>query len=881
MIRRCRPRIVLAILLSLLAPASLAWAQDGIREEVQKPPEPKLTKPPKLLKFVPAQYPESAREAQLEGSVELLMELDSQGKVSKVDVVSSPDPALSKAAVEAARQFAFSPAEVDNKPAPIRIRYAYNFVLEIAFSPRLPSWMDDRKSVPAGSDLLVGRVRERGTRLPLPGTAVVIRSLGQELKADHSGTFSFAGLSPGQYKVEAISQQHNKQVVDVEIVAGEQTRITFYLHSKVKNPYETVVRGKRRQTTVTRVTLRQKELTTVPGTFGDPFRVVENLPGVARLPFMGGALLIRGASPDDSMVLLDGAKIPQLYHFMGGPSVLHPEFLDRIDFYSGNADVRFGRLIAGVVDATTRNTFTEQWGGSLDVNMMWASLMLKIPLTEKVSISAAIRRSYMDALMGSMMDASGENTTMVLPVFYDYQVRVDVKLKKDNQFYVLIFGSDDAMEMVSNEPDEDYGFSVDTNLIFHRIMAGWRWQISDRVFSRLTPSVGYAYEKWKISEMDVNMKTLGFLVREDLEIKVNKRLTARTGLDINVEYNWFDAVVPMPADYRNPASSRIIELSDEKLVFDIDQVQFGLGLYLDGILNITDKLQVIPGVRMDIFRYFGNTRLSVDPRATMRYKLFKLTTIKGGVGMFSNTPNELEVNEHYGNPNLVLQHAVQTSLGFEQRFPWIDALSLDIQGFFIWRYDLAIPSKDMVITDDSILPLRYTNEGEGCSAGMELLLKHDITKRFYGWLAYTLSVTKAQRKADGPFIHYFFDQTHILTLVASYRLPWGIEAGIRFRLVSGRPDTPVLGSIFDNDMNRYFAITGERDDERLPLFHQLDFRVEKTWIYNLWRLSLYLDIQNLYYAKNAEAIFWDYRYGKSAILEGMPIMPTLGIKGSF
>jgi hypothetical protein len=164
---------------------------------------------------------------------------------------------------------------------------------------------------------------------------------------------------------------------------------------------------------------------------------------------------------------------------------------------------------------------------------------------------------------------------------------------------------------------------------------------------------------------------------------------------------------------------------------------------------------------------------------------------------------------------------------------------------------------------------------------MEVMLKHDVTRRFYGWLAYTLSQTREQREPGGEYVLFPFDQTHILTLVGSVRLGDGWEVGSRFRLVSGRPETPVRGSVFDNDLGRYVPLYGETYSSRTPLFHQLDIRVEKTWFFDWWRLSVYLDVQNVYNAKNPEATLYDYRYEESGPLRGLPLLPSLGVKGSF
>ena len=867
------------LLLAALLLAAPAAAQDAIREEVKRAAAPKLTRPPRLLRFVAADYPAAAKARRISGTVELEIEIDATGRVSKAVVRQAPDPSLAAAAVAAALQFRFAPAEVDGKPAPVRMQYAYNFVLTVDFKPRLPEWMRERAAVAEGEDVIVGRVREQGTRLPLSGVAVAVRAAGVEVRTDDRGAFAIKSLPPGKYQVEAISLEHKRESTEVEARPGEQARVEFYVQRLAVNPYETVVRGERRKTVVTRVSLREKELTTVPGTFGDPIRVVENLPGVARIPYVGGALLIRGAPPTDSGVFLDGIKVPLLYHFLGGPSVLHPEFIDRIDYYPGNVDVRYGRLIAGVVDVSTRNTAAQQWGGSVDINLLNAGLMLKAPISKRVTLAAAVRRSYIDAILPSILKLTSKSATTIVPIYYDYQVRLDVQLPRDNQLFVLVFGSDDSLGIATNDPESARGLSADTHIAFHRILARWRWQITDRLVSKLTPSFGFDWVTFDIGTTKAKLRQLDFALREDLELRVSPRLTLRAGLDMDITQGNVESEVPLPVDYRNPGSGNNTLFTEEPQRYDIDTVQGGGGIYVDALINATRRLQLIPGVRFELFRYFGLTRFGVDPRLTVRWARWPKTTLKGAVGLYSQQPPPNTVTAQFGNPQVNPEHALHAGVGVEQQL--LPALTLDAQAFFIHRYDLVVRTSQVVFGDNQIRPLRYSNAGGGFSYGLELLLKHDVTRHFYGWLAYTLSQTKNQQQAGGDYVLFPFDQTHILTLVASFRLGVGWELGARFRLVSGRPDTPVLGGVFDNDRNRYRRIDGEVRSDRFPLFHQLDLRAEKTWFFKLWRLTAYLDVQNIYNAENPEAILYDYRYRDSGYLRGLPIMPSLGIRGSF
>src|SRR4029079_8003572 len=105
--------------------------------------------------------------------------------------------------------------------------------------------------------------------------------------------------------------------------------------SRVGGVYETRVRGEATHPEEIKTTLSKAELTTVPGTMGDPLRVIQSLPGVARYPYGLGLLIVRGANPADTGVFIDTLNVPLLYHLLIGPSVLSPYLLDKVDFFPG------------------------------------------------------------------------------------------------------------------------------------------------------------------------------------------------------------------------------------------------------------------------------------------------------------------------------------------------------------------------------------------------------------------------------------------------------------------------------------------------------------------------------------------------------------------
>jgi hypothetical protein len=170
--------------------------------------------------------------------------------------------------------------------------------------------------------------------------------------------------------------------------------------------------------------------------------------------------------------------------------------------------------------------------------------------------------------------------------------------------------------------------------------------------------------------------------------------------------------------------------------------------------------------------------------------------------------------------------------------------------------------------------------------GLETLLKYKPDRRFFGWLAYTLSRSIRQNSKDAPEYPFQYDQTHNLTVLGSYRLGRGWEFGARFRLVSGNLTTPVVGppslpALFAADAGSYAPLQGRLNSQRLPLFHQLDLRVDKRWQFEVWQLVAYLDVQNAYNHASVEGVQYNYDYSRSAYATGLPILPSLGVRAEF
>src|SRR5215468_1970736 len=290
----------------VLAIAVAPLALGARRAAAQESPAPagELTKPPKLVKFVPAVYPKDKHDAGVTASVLLSIEIGADGKVGEVEVVKSAAPDFDAAALAAVKQFVFEPAEIDNQPAPVKITYRYDFTIV-------------EQIVKAGPQINYdGVVLERFKKRPLPHVSVTIVDLGG-IKAitDEDGHFAFLDVPPGKHKIEIAHSRLMTVDTEETIAVGKRRTVKYLVEEKEEGVDDAaVVRAPRIKKEAVETRIRTEEARKVPGTQGDTLKVVQNLPGVARSAFGSGQLIVWGSSPKETTVNVDGVQIPSLYH---------------------------------------------------------------------------------------------------------------------------------------------------------------------------------------------------------------------------------------------------------------------------------------------------------------------------------------------------------------------------------------------------------------------------------------------------------------------------------------------------------------------------------------------------------------------------------------
>ncbi len=716
---------------------------------------------------------------------------------------------------------------------------------------------------------LRGIVLWKGKRDPVEGAGVFLKELRRGAYTNEKGAFQIQAPA-GTYTliIKALGYLTLKQKVTLPVKNTQ----TFYVVADPKNTFQTTVRAQREKTAPGQVALSRKDIQTMPGGLGnDSFRALQNLPGVARARGLSGSLRIRGASPADTGFYLDGHRIPLLYHFGGGPAVVNDRFIDRIDFFPGAAPAAFGRLTGGLISVTSRNVTGKYVHGEAFIDIIHAGLYLEIPIGKQWSITLAARRSYADVIIPFITSDS------LTARYWDYQLKV-VWQHKAHSVSLFVFGSDDMVNYEGADDSEGVIFLGDDPLFLATRFLRWilKYQFNKGIV-RFTWSMagGFDQTATQSPEQEGSLWTFPVELRSELQLRLHKTFRLTVGFDGGWKRDNYSFKFPVTEylSFPKPSTQEVLVTGEG------EKDQWYPGLFLVARWKPLPSLDLRLGVRGEAYWFQDRTVWTIDPRLSVSWKIHKQWTLLAAGGLYHQPPGLQEWSEEVGNPNLRLQGAVQAAVGVEYR-P-LPPLSIRAQVFYNYMFDRIIGSGRAIEVNGQIQRENYNNEGLGQAYGLEVLARMKPWNGLSAWLSYTLSRAERGSLNNGLDRLYSYDQTHIFNLVLQYQIGWGWSIGVRFRLVTGRPFTPVVGSRYDADTDRYRPILGERDSERRPIFHQLDLRVDKLWTFNRWKLGVYLDLINVYNAQVTEAYRYQYDYAQRYPVPGIPIIPAFGIRGEF
>lgn len=729
------------------------------------------------------------------------LRLDERGDVTRVELISADtaDAALIRAVLEQATHFRFRPALHHGRPIPVDIEYRRTFL-------------------PAPTPLnasLEGELIQMGTRQPISGGRLVIQVGDTEYRteSDDDGRFALS-LPAGRANVEVAATGYKRFSVVEELGDDERLTVRYLVERISYERYETVVIGKRERTEISRTSLRDREIKRVPGTFGDPFRVIATLPGVGQIAALILTPIVRGNSTSSTGPLLDGVRIPYLFHLIAGPAVIHPEFIDHIDFFPGAFSARYGGYIGGIVNGITRRSPPGEVRIDTDLNLFQAGAFVRGPI-DALGVTATVAGRY--GYPGYIYSLTNPDA---FASYWDYQLRVDGG-KPHNGWTAFALGAFDEVG------DKEKGVRiVRGRMLFHRLDLRYRLVsgTSSNVFQLVTgidEIVAPGPDDQEDNRTSGRIRTQRIIPRVILSRQVADSLRLSVGFEAQARH----------ADPSPPRETLDIVPADWS---------YNGGVFVESLWQATDDLQLMPSIRSDIYTNERASKASVDPRLLSRYRLRRGedgdTWLKGGVGWYHQPPRFFA--PFPGLEEIALERgllvSIQTSAGVE--LPLARSISLDVQTYFNYMDPIIVDLRKNAATLDFPGTPQQSDAAEdaelvarslGRSYGFELMLRKRDTGRLFGWVAYTLS--RSERRRKGTWGVFDFDRTHMVQIVAGTTLPRNWQIGGRFQISSGRPVTTLRGY----------------NTARTQPLYRFDIRIDKRAVWNEWILDFYAEVINI------------------------------------
>lgn len=772
-----------------------------------------VLEPPSVKQAVPAQWPDGLVVGE-PVSVLLEMVIDTQGKATRATVLRSGGEPFDRAALAAIHEYDFIPAHRNGEPVATKIR----FELWVSAPPVAKDAPPPEEKVPA---------------------------------ADASAPSASAPVAQEGSPSSQVS-------LPVEAASPPSEDEGFGATAEIRSPPREV----------TRRSIEVDELTKIPGTGGDALRAIEVMPGVAHTSISQGDPVIRGSAPVDSLSLVAGVPVPLLFHFGGVKSSFNSRLLERVDLYPGNFSARYGRVMGGVIEATVREPKRDRPHGLVELSLLDSSVLAEGPLGPNAGIALAVRRSNIDLVFGQMVPKNSYSV-LAAPVYWDYQAVGTLALSSRHRLRILAFGSRDSLSLqFANPSSADAGLrgNVAAAIEYHRVQAALESELSPQLNQKLALTWGKFDGTQETGPLGSNFSVHEVFGRGEWRYALGSQVRVNLGFDVATMFlsGQYQGTIAPQSDGDPNMDNRAATQEIERVSGHFTMVK--PAAYLEAELRPVRQLLLVPGVRLDWSSDIQ--RATVDPRLVARYEIAAPTTLKWGVGVYSQPPQYYEALKGFGNPGLSPSRAFQVSAGVEQRLG--DLLQVGAESFF-----KALEHR--VVATEGGVPPAFVNDGVGRIYGAELSAKLRLPKTF-AYFAYTIS--RSERRERNQDWHLFSkDQTHILALTLSHQLGRGWEVGARFRLASGNPYTPVNGAMYDAGIDQYRPLYGAAYSARNPLFQQLDIRVEKNWKFSVGNLALYVDLQNSYNAKNAEGFDYSFDYRRRQRISGLPVFPNLGIRG--
>lgn len=737
----------------------------------------------------------------------------------------------------------------------------------------------------AQGQALQGRILDAETRDGLPGATVLLIQGGQRVAgqiADGAGVFVFDDILAGQYVLEAsfVGYEVTRDTVHVPVDAPldllltpTQTLLEELVVESQRENYERYAAGLE--------TIRPSDLARVPmpDVTYDLAGYLLTLPGVVATGDRGGQLFVRGGTPTQNLVLLDGMRIFQPFHVVGFYSAFPADIIATTDVYAGGFNARYGGRISSVIDIKTRNGSKERVTGSASVAPFVSGLRVEVPiLKNEASLIVSARESIIDRIAPEIL---GEE----LPFrFGDRFAKFHAFLNQTSSVTLTALRTSDTGNLRSGDPSD---LSADIR------RSTWKNEAYGARYLYIPEDAAV------MSEFSVYYSSLESRYRQTAE-DVRDADVSEFSLNIGFTY----LLGANQINFGIFGNTNFFDFSFGRGRSDINTGVSSGGAFFEGRIVSSEYLQVEPGVRIEAFS--RGLRRTIAPRLRLQFLPFGT----GSRHRFSlawgryhqqivGLNNEQDVSDVFtvwtasprGTP---VPRAVHYIAGWQMRpLRWLE---LSVEGYRKQLSDLSFPA----FADEVGVLAEFSNvngRAEGVDLKAEITTRRVYFSATYGHsevnyvrppqLSRAIFLAGTGRSVQLPRLEFNPPHDRRHQVGATLRLTAGAwSLGGRWQFGSGLPFTQVNGyytgldigmaasSDFLTDVGTTLVSRSQPYGGRMPTYHRLDISVEHKVLFSQADLTLQAGVINAYDRAN----IFEYNIFTGNRVDQLPLIPSLGVR---
>ena len=651
-----------------------------------------------------------------------------------------------------------------------------------------------------------------------------------------------------------------------------------------------------------------KQIKRMPAILGEPdlIKTLQLLPGVQSGGEGSAGFYVRGGSPDQNLILLDGAPLYNASHLFGFFSTFNPDAINNVSLIKGGFPARYGGRLSSVLDISMKEGNLKKWTKEGSIGLISSRITVQGPIIkEKMSFILSARRTYYDLLAAPFIALSTDGDVSSVFYFYDFNAKLNYKISDKDRVYLSVYNGKDKFGANYKEIYQNTENKSEASIWWGNITSTLRWNhvINQKLF--MNTSLIYSKYKFNVGSKDeINYSefSTGNAIKETFEIDYFSGIDDFGG---KVDFDWIPTsnhLVKFGTGItQHKFSTGIISVSYEDNYSSMDSAigptpinATELSAYIEDDLKLNKKLKLNLGVHLSGFYVQNNFFPSIQPRISSRYLLKNNWAIKASYSKMRQFIHLL-TNERAGLPTDLWVPATNKA---KPEDSWQLALGvakpIKIKGhtfqFSIEGYYKEMNNVISYKEGASFLGINESWEdkiesGWGQTYGAELFLQKKIG-RLSGWLGYTLSWSnrKFNNINQGKVYPFKYDRRHDVSIVLTYDYTDKISFSANWVFGSGQAlSIPEYQYLATSPWGGTSTV-GQADSKnnyRMPNYHRLDigvsFKKEKKWGESSWNIGIY----NAYNRWNPYFIYIDSSRGQANQISLFPFIPSISYNFKF